>query len=374
MKCLSLVAVWVGLWVPVAAAAGPDDLVFIHHSCGRNWLNAGLDAALLAKDYIDERNDIYYSTDVSADAGRPDSLGPNPGDSTNMNHWVKWFNDYLAGVQAHGCSDGQNRIILFKSCYPISNVSSDGTEPGNPFSSSQTITNYKAVYRHPSGAGNTYASGGTTYQALEEVFAAHPETLFIPVTAPPRSYSTTTDAEGHRARLFNDWLSSDWQAAYDAANPGLCNVAVFDWFDVLAYADDHAEHPNRLKAEYGGTYSDSHPNTTANVDSTVIFASGADNFIDAAWNRFRPAPGDATRDGKVNYMDLGILATNYGQTGMTWDDGDFTGDHAVSYLDLGILSTCYGTGGAGIPVVPEPAALSLLLAAGAIPLRRLRRR
>jgi len=38
-----------------AATAG-DDLVFIHHSCGSNWLNNSLHDALLAKSYIDERN------------------------------------------------------------------------------------------------------------------------------------------------------------------------------------------------------------------------------------------------------------------------------------------------------------------------------
>ncbi|HRW34440.1 MAG TPA: hypothetical protein P5107_05235, partial [Thermotogota bacterium] len=27
-----------------------DDLIFIHHSCGQNWLNNSLHAALLAKD------------------------------------------------------------------------------------------------------------------------------------------------------------------------------------------------------------------------------------------------------------------------------------------------------------------------------------
>ena len=33
------------------------------------------------------------------DAGRPASLGGVPGDNTNMNHWILWFNDYLGGVE-----------------------------------------------------------------------------------------------------------------------------------------------------------------------------------------------------------------------------------------------------------------------------------
>ncbi len=276
----------------VALAQTTDDLVFIHHSCGQNWLSNSLHSALLAKDYIDERNDIYYGTTMSPDADRPASLGGTPGNSTNMNHWILWFNDYLGGVQTHGCADGVNQIIMFKSCYPISNVTSDGTDPGDPFSSSQTLTNYKAVYHHPNGAGNTYTRSGYTYKPLEDVFAENPDTLFIAVTAPPRHYApsdATNDAEAHRARLFNNWLKNDWLASYNAAHPGLDNVAVFDWFDVLAYPDDDSTHPNRLRSEYGGESGDSHPNATANGDSTEVFATDPDNFIDAAWQAFAGA-------------------------------------------------------------------------------------
>lgn len=267
--------------------ATTDDLVFIHHSCGQNWLNDGLHDALLAKDYIDERNDIYYGTDLPPDSGRPDSLGDTPGDHTDMNHWILWFNDYLEGVKAHGAATGYNRIIMFKSCFPNSNISSDGTEPGDPFSSSKTLANYKAVYRHPDGPGNTYTRDGYVYHPLEDIFAAHPEILFIPVTAPPRHYApsdATNDDEAHRARTFNNWLKYDWLASYNAAHPDLHNVAVFDWFSVLTYPDTHPTHPNRLRQEYGGESGDSHPNYDANDHSTDVYARNAANFIDNAWS------------------------------------------------------------------------------------------
>ncbi|EMR74680.1 hypothetical protein MBGDF03_00263 [Thermoplasmatales archaeon SCGC AB-540-F20] len=270
-----------------------DDLVFIHHSCGKNWLDNSLHAALLAKDYIDERNDIYYNTDVLSDSGRPDSLAPAPGDYTNMNHWILWFNDYLEGVKYHGCADGFNQIIMFKSCYPISNIVGNGTEPGDPFSSTQTIVNYKAVYRHPSGPGNTYTHNDYTYKPLEDVFADNPDVLFIPVTAPPLCYSCTNDENAHRARVFNNWLNNEWLDDYNDDNPGLNNVAVYDWFNFLANPDDHPTHPNRLKAEYGGTTSNSHPNALANQQSTQDFATNPDNFIDTAWNDFLNNPPSA---------------------------------------------------------------------------------
>jgi uncharacterized repeat protein (TIGR01451 family) len=357
----------------VLPAATDDDLVFIHHSCGSNWLSNSLHAALLAKDYIDERNDITYGTDLAPDAGRPDSLAAIPGDQTNMNHWIRWFNDYLDGVKAHGAADGVNRIIMFKSCYPISNISSDGTEPGDPFSSSQTTTNYKAVYRHPNGPGNTYLSGGYTYKPLEDVFAENPNTLFIPVTAPPRHYApsdATDDAEAHRAREFNNWLKNDWLGSYNAAHPGLNNVAVFDWFDVLAYSDDHSTHPNRLQAEYGGEDGNSHPNSTANSDSTAVFATDPDNFIDDAWCAFAgcggsslepstkavyptlPDPGDVLTY-TVRLESTGALLSSARVTDTLSADLNYLGNlwsSSGTYGESGGVITWTGSVGSALPV------------------------
>jgi len=331
-------------WCGLAAAQTTDDLVFIHHSCGAGWLSAGLHDALLAKDYIDERNDIYYGTSFPPDSGRPSSLGGTPGDKTDMCHWIRWFNDYLEGAKSHQCADGYNRIIMFKSCYPASNIVADGTEPGDPFSCTRTLTNYKAVYRHPDGPGNTYSKSGYTYWPLEDIFAAHPEVLFVPVTAPPRHYApgdATTDEEGHRARLFNNWLKEDWLAAYTAAHPGLDNVAVFDWFDFLAYPDDHPDHPNRLKAEYGGESGDSHPNYLARVESTEVFATDPDNFIDVAWALYVAAgPGDYDGDGDVDLADFAnwpacLTGPDAGPGAAGCEPFDFDADEDVDLDDFG---------------------------------------
>jgi hypothetical protein len=298
--------VGVMLCATVLCADTTDDLIFIHHSCGANWLGSGLNSALVAKDYIDERNDMYYGSDIAPDAGRPDSLGSVPGDNTNMNHWVSWFNDYLGNLKTYGCATGVNKIVMFKSCYPISDVGSDGSLPGDPFSGTQSLTNYKAVYHNAAGSGVPYTQGGYNYYALEDVFAANPDTLFIPVTAPPLTFTGTDDDNAHRARLFNDWLKNDWLSSYNAAHPGLNNVAVFDWFDVLANPDSDPSHPNRLKEIYGGSGGDAHPNSLANSDSTLVFATNPGNFIDGAWAAFSvPEPGTAAM---LTVGLLGLLA------------------------------------------------------------------
>ncbi len=295
--------------------AQTDDLLFIHHSCGMHWLDHSLDSALQAKSYVDERNDSDYGTDVPNDAGRPDSLG-TPGDATDPHNWIFWFNDYLNGVKALGCADGINRIVIFKSCYPNSDIGADGTEPGNPFSDTRTLANYRAVYRHPSGPGGLYTNwDDTVYAPLESVFAGNPDTLFIPVTAPPMALAGTV-ANAARARTFNTWLTNDWLTAYNTRHPGLNNVAVFDWFDVLANPASHATHANLLREDYGGS-GDGHPNDTAHAASTPLFATDPANFIDAAWAAFSGGSADFTPPGPVTNM---TATASTGQVHLTWSN------------------------------------------------------
>ena len=202
-----------------------------------------------------------------------------------MNHWVFWFNDYLGSVLAHGAAGGRHRIVLFKSCFPNSNIADEGVEPGDPFSPERTLANYRAVFRHPEGPGATWTRNGVTYRALEDVFAAHPDVLFVYITSPPRHWApddATNDSEARRARRFANWVKREWLSSYREAHAGLRNVAVFDWFDLLAYPDDAPRHPNRLRAEYGGADGDSHPNRTADRRTAAVFAT----FLDAVVRDF----------------------------------------------------------------------------------------
>ena len=274
----------------VATPTDTDDLVFIHHSVGQNWLDNSLRTALDAKTYVDEVNEITYSTTLDPDTGRPASLGDIPGDTTDVYQWILWFNDYLDGILVYGCSTGTNRIVMFKSCYPNSGITGAGTAPGDPFDSTPTITNYQAVFRHPDGPGNTYTYNTYTYHALEDIFAANPDILFIPVTSPPLVAEQTTAADADRARDFNNWLKGTWLTAYHTRT-GLDNVAVFDLFDDLANPDDESGQANMQKAIYVSG-DPSHPNDTANAYLTTVFATDNPNFIDSAWTAFNVAPAE----------------------------------------------------------------------------------
>ena len=54
-----------------------------------------------------------------------------------------------------------------------------------------------------------------------------------------------------------------------------------------------------------------------------------------------PLPGDANRDGTVNFTDLLTLAQHYGKAG-THDQGDFNADGSVGFDDLLLLAQNYG--------------------------------
>ena len=100
-------------------------------------------------------------------------------------------------------------------------------------------------------------------------------------------------------------------------------------------------------------------------------------MYDEGWGTLTVIPdidGDANRDGRVDYLDLGTLSGNYRMTsGAIWAMADFTGDGAVDYLDLGVLAANYRRGTTGGPSVPGPTALALLALGGLAMIRRRRR-
>ncbi len=104
--------------------------------------------------------------------------------------------------------------------------------------------------------------------------------------------------------------------------------------------------------------------------------------LDALAADFSPAPkGDANFDGKVDVIDLTILANNFSQTGREWIHADFDNNGLTDVLDLTAFANNFGwTAGGGPPggegqgrlpdPVPAPAAWALLSAGAAAVLRR----
>jgi len=214
----------------LAAPARQDDnpnppdhvvkLIFIHHSTGENWLTD--DYGNLGR-VLGENN--YFVSDTNYGWG-PDSIG----DRTDIPNWTEWFRSentpvYMealfneSGQNSYYTRDlsdpgGENEIVMFKSCFPNSDLSGNPDDPPGDYED-MTVAGAKYVYNQ-----------------ILQYFAARPDKLFIVVTAPP--LSDRSNAEN--ARAFNNWLVNDWLAENDYPYN---NVAVFDFYNVLTHKDAH---------------------------------------------------------------------------------------------------------------------------------------
>lgn len=237
-------------------------LIFIHHSCGENWLNdenGGLGHAL------GENN--YFVSDTNYGWG-PDAIG----DRTDIVNWQEWFRSseserYLAALFSESGQNspytrsladpgGENEIIMFKSCFPNSNIEGSPDDPAL------------------AGEGLTVSNAKYIYNDLLAYFQTRPDKLFVVITAPPVQDPSLAD----NARAFNTWLVNDWLQENHYPYP---NIAVFDFYNVLTGENNHHRY-NQGVIEYitdqGGNTSayasapdDDHPSVEGNRKATEEF-------------------------------------------------------------------------------------------------------
>ncbi len=214
------------------AAGAFSNVIFLHHSVGRYLIEqGGVRERLSEAGYRFWDHDYNYIgiTDPSG-ALTGYSYGV-PDDNTNPDGLAALFAQPLHELPLNAFSGlMQHEVILFKSCFPVSNIRSD-----------EQLEQYKQWYL-----------------AMREVMDDHPDHLFIVLTPPPLNPSATTPEAAARARAFADWLLSD---EYLEGHP---NVATFDLFGALAEDDPASPEVNMLRADYRRDGEDSHPNETAN--------------------------------------------------------------------------------------------------------------
>jgi len=242
------------------------NLLFIHHSCGGQWL----------AEYSKVENCRNWICETSPNGGglrkllesnnyvvHEASYGSIVGEKTDIQDWPSKFRNHMERILRTKIQDKllpegeQNRIVLFKSCFPNNNFTSD-----------------EAVRQ-----------AQNAYKQLLPIFQKYPDVLFVAVTAPPLVSPNNPKnllkkllgkwvpdrKSGKRARAFNNWLKdikSGWLSNYP-----LKNVVVFDYYDILTKKgkSNWAEYGSK-----GGT--DSHPNAAGNqIASTefVIFINRA---------------------------------------------------------------------------------------------------
>jgi hypothetical protein len=324
--------------------ASPVRLIFIHHSTGENWLadgNGGLGLALRDNNYfVSDTNYGWGPTDLADDSG-------TIGDHTDLGHWYSWFSGpyrggYLAALYADSevrsdysrmatSPGGENRIVLFKSCFPNSALGGSPSDPvppidGNPlrgegsWSDAMTVANAKGIYNE-----------------LLVYFATRTDKLFVVVTAPPLVAGATDATQAANARAFNSWLVDDWLRGYPHHN-----VAVLDFFDVLTsnggsnrtnnpsvndlgwadgnhhrYRSGAVEHVQSVafnSSAYGSSSSDSHPSRAGNLKATGELVS----LVNVAYHCWLGDGGCPVPVGPVAGGPFGTLDTPAsGATGIT---------------------------------------------------------
>jgi hypothetical protein len=241
-------------------------LVFIHHSCGNNWLDAG------HGDLGDTLGDNhYYVSDTYYDWG-PDSIGSY----TDIGNWWRWFRgenssiylsalytttnqnaDYTRPMADPG---GENEIIMFKSCYPNSNIW------GNPDDPPNDDPNPPRDFA-PNSADHNVANIKRIYNDILEYFETRQDKLFVVITAPPRVATSTDAARAANARAVNNWLVYEWLADY-----AYHNVAVFDFYNVLTTNGGDAD-----TNDYGWSTGNHHRVVTTTVPITIEHITDGDD-------------------------------------------------------------------------------------------------
>ena len=253
---------------PADAPARPLQLLFIHHSCGGQWL--------AAKGPPIGTNEIYLSHpnggDLRARLERENyrvheaSYGSRIGENTDLFDWLPKFHAEMdpmlsCAFQDTRLSEAENQIVVFKSCFPNNAFVSEGVPPGTPAGPELTLWNARAAY-----------------DCLLIEFQKRPDILFVCVTAPPLAPKLSPQPWWHRwlhggksqadesvksaalAREFNHWLAAPdgWLKNYD-----LTNVVVFDYYDILT-----GRGLSNFSIYPTGDGYDSHPNHDGNQAAT----------------------------------------------------------------------------------------------------------
>jgi len=329
--------------LPAPRTTGPDStppaqpvkLIFIHHSTGEN---------LLRDDYgqlgIALKNNNYFVSDTNY------GWGPNTiGSRTDIPDWTEWFSSastptYMNALFSESgkhstytrlAADpgGPNTIILFKSCFPNSNLAGSPSDPPSP------------------SGGLTVGHAKWVYNQILLYFAQHPEKLFVVVTAPPLQDAT----HAANARAFNEWLMNNWLADNSYS---LNNVAVFDFYNVLTGPNNHhrfnsgaIEHvfTPGMNTEYYPS-GDDHPSVAGSLKATGEFVPLLNVFYNRWHSSLAPQVLSITRAAAspTSLSSVGFTV-KFSQTVTGVDAGDFALTTAGATLSGVIISPVLGGSG-----------------------------
>ena len=123
----------------------------------------------------------------------------------------------------------QYQVIIFKHCYPVSNIQADLGSP-DLNSDYKSLANYKLQYL-----------------ALRDKLHHFPDTKFIVVTGAAQVKSEISEEEAKRAKAFFRWVTDEWDLPQD-------NIFVWDLYSLQTEGGIY------FKDSYARSANDSHPN------------------------------------------------------------------------------------------------------------------
>jgi len=228
------------------------NLIFLHHSTGRNLIQEGN-----VRELLDQRGYEFWDHDYNTiGLTRPDGTltqtsyeipeiepGTLGGGNTDPEGLAMLFTQPIRDPPDNAFSRLlQHEVLIVKSCFPNNAIESDDELEQNKL----------------------------WYLEIRAVVDQHPDRVFILMTSPPLHPKKTTSEDAARARALADWLSSD---EFLAGHP---NLFVFDFFDLLADPESNA-----LRGEYQRDLdkTDSHPNQLANETIGPLFVDFVDETV-----------------------------------------------------------------------------------------------
>jgi hypothetical protein len=199
-------------------------------------------------------------------------------------------------------------VLVMKHCFPSSDILED-IGKADPYSSRQSIENYKTIYR-----------------LLRVEFSKNQNKLFVIFTLPPRHQlfepaAGSKNANAARATEFSHWLSTDFLDE----EPDNHNIVVWDFRKTVMDSNT-----NFLKYEFEADHDspDSHPNKAANNFAGPQLASF---LIDSIDNYF--AGNKVKQAAKIIFLhhSTGLHLYEYPDLGITgWLD-KYNGSHETHH-------------------------------------------
>ena len=231
-------------------------ILYIHHSTGGNVWDGGV------PEWIEAYNLAHGTTYQITERSFPDS--PYPWDNYPYDYWNLWVN-HSGGNTAQGQDTletltGTYDLIIFKHCFPVSEIEADTGSP-DVGSSDRTQENYKLQYT-----------------ALKAKLRQFPAKRFLLWTGAAHVQSATTPAAAQRTREFFTWVKGSWDEPGD-------NIFLWDFYEL------ETEGGLYLKDAHSVGGGDSHPGETFCRTVAPFFGRRLVNILEGR--------GDSTRlDGK----------------------------------------------------------------------------